>query len=71
MGQTPGRYLNTLHLSYAANLLNHTNRAIIDIAFDSGYDSLSYFYHQFKKEFSVSPLKYREQCQEDPSLLRA
>ena len=57
---TPSAYLNTLHLNYAANLLAHTDSRIIDIAYDSGFQSLSYFYHLFNKEFGVSPLMYRK-----------
>lgn len=60
MNTTPGRYLNSLHLNYAANLLAHTDYEIIDIAYDAGFESLSYFYHLFKREFGVSPLKYRQ-----------
>jgi len=61
LGTTPNTYLNTLHLNYSANLLIHTDSKIIDIAYDSGFMSLSYFYHLFKKEFGVSPLIYRKQ----------
>lgn len=61
LGMTPSAYLNTLHLNYAANLLAHSDAPIIDIAFESGFQSLSYFYHCFRQEFNTSPLKYRKQ----------
>lgn len=63
LNKTPSSYLNALRLNYAANLLSHTDTEIIDISFDSGFQSLSYFYHLFKQEFGLSPLKYRERNQ--------
>ena len=56
---TPASYINELRLNYAANLLVHTDKKIIDIAFESGFQSLSYFHHLFKREFDTTPLKFR------------
>lgn len=57
---TPSTYLSTLHLNYAANLLAHTDISIIDVAYECGFQSLSHFYHCFRREFHTSPKKYRQ-----------
>lgn len=56
---TPTRYLNSLKLNYACNLLGSTNLEIIDISEESGFENLSHFYHLFKENFGLSPGKYR------------
>ena len=59
LGCSPTEYLNSKRLNYGANLLLHTDKKIIDVAYDSGFQSLSRFYHAFQKEFECSPQKYR------------
>ncbi|MEG2018450.1 MAG: helix-turn-helix domain-containing protein, partial [Clostridium sp.] len=44
---------------YAANLLAHSDKEIIDITFEIGFNSLGNFYNLFKKQYGISPLKYR------------
>ncbi len=58
--KTPTEVINFMRLNYAANLLIHTDIEIIEIVFNTGFQSLSYFYSLFKKEFGVTPKKYRE-----------
>lgn len=57
--QTPSTYFNHRRLDYAANLLLHTDMQVIDIAFESGFQSVSRFYSAFKAEYQMSPLKFR------------
>ena len=59
-GNTFCSFLNKKRIEYAANMLTSTNQDIIDIAYDSGFDNLSTFYHLFKKEKGCSPKKYRD-----------
>lgn len=59
-GFTPTTYINARRLNYAANLLLHSDEKVVDIAFTSGFQSLSRFYHAFKQEYGVSPLEYRK-----------
>ncbi|SEU27589.1 AraC family transcriptional regulator [Paenibacillus sp. NFR01] len=56
---TPTAYLNRLRLTHARNLLLTTNLGIIEVAYESGFDNLSHFYHLFKKQYGVSPGKTR------------
>jgi AraC family cel operon transcriptional repressor len=56
---TPTAYMNEIRLTYAANLLAHSDIKIIDVAFKAGFQSLSYFHHIFKREFGLTPHKFR------------
>jgi len=60
LNTTPIAYINTLKLNYAANMLQHSDVEIIDIAYSLGFQSLSNFYSLFKKEFNITPLKFRK-----------
>lgn len=57
--QTPTAYLNQQRLNYAVNLLLHSDYSIIDIAYESGFKSLSRFYHIFQQTHGVSPKQFR------------
>ena len=57
---TPTTFINGLRLNYAANLITNSDESIISISFEVGFENLSHFYHLFKKNFGVSPLKFRK-----------
>lgn len=59
LGVSPIACLSAKRLNYAANLLLHSDQKIIDVAYAAGFQSLSRFYHLFKREFGVSPMQYR------------
>ena len=59
LGTTPVNYINDIRLGYAASLLTFTDKAIIDVNEESGFNNLSHFYHLFKKKYNVSPNHYR------------
>jgi AraC family cel operon transcriptional repressor len=61
-GLTPMELLNQLKLKRAAGQLTTTNEGILEIALDSGFDNLSYFYRRFRKQYGVTPLEYRRQA---------
>lgn len=58
--KTPTDYINELRLNYTANMLEFSDTDISDICFEAGFNSISHFYHLFKKQYKVSPLKYRK-----------
>lgn len=58
-GTTPSKYVSSLRLSYAANLLSSSNLAVSEIAYECGFGSISSFYSQFEKHYGVTPKKYR------------
>lgn len=58
-GLTPTEYINRQRLRNASMLLTTTSREISDIAFDCGFENLSYFYRLFRKQFHQTPHKHR------------
>ena len=58
-GEAFSRYLAKVRLEQAIVLLSTTDKSIDEIAYECWFNSISYFSYAFKKEFLVSPLKYR------------
>ncbi|MDF2886815.1 MAG: transcriptional regulator, AraC family [Lacrimispora sp.] len=58
--KTPSEYLNQLRIDSAKDLLVHTQNNILQISLQSGFESLSTFYAQFRKVTGVSPKEYRK-----------
>lgn len=65
-GDTVYSYYRKLALKHAASMLLETEKAINEIAYDSGYSTPSNFCAAFKRQYGITPLKYRE-----ASLLRS
>jgi len=59
LSTTPTAYINNLKLTYAANLLLRTDMTVTEIAFETGFDSLSYFHKRFKQSFGHTPSEHR------------
>jgi len=59
-GLTIGKYIKQCIFSKAVILLVLTRRSILDISLDAGYSSQQSFSRAFKKEFLLSPMKYRK-----------
>lgn len=54
-------YLSTLRLKKAESILRQNNKdTIADIAFSCGFNDSNYFCEKFKKNYGMSPLKYRK-----------
>lgn len=58
-GQTFVDYLSGLRCSRAAELLVTTDRTVLEIASDCGFNNLSHFYHLFRRRYGTSPARYR------------
>jgi AraC-like DNA-binding protein/signal peptidase I len=56
---TPNEFISRLRLQAAVYLLEYTTKSITDIAFESGFHSLSYFNKQFKQYRGISPRDHR------------
>jgi len=59
-GLTPNEFLNRLRIQSASDLLRSTNKSMIDVAFASGFQSLSAFNKKFKSYTGLSPREYRK-----------
>lgn len=57
---TPIQYLLFFRLEYAANTLKTTDDSVLTIAYDSGFNHLSYFIKCFKNQYGVSPKQYQK-----------
>ena len=58
-GLTPKEYADSLRLREARRLLADTREKVIDIAWATGFSSLSAFNRFFKKETALTPTQYR------------
>jgi AraC-like DNA-binding protein len=58
-GESPHSYLLTRRLERAAALLRSTDRAIADVCFSVGLQSLGSFTTSFTRTYGVSPAAYR------------
>ena len=54
-------YLRLYRILRASVALSDSERAITEVAFDSGYESLSSFYRDFHHTFAVTPKVFRQQ----------
>ena len=56
---SPIKYLNKYRLYTAKNMILNTDKSISDISADVGYNQISHFIEQFRINYGMSPLKYR------------
>jgi AraC-like DNA-binding protein len=59
-GKTFLELVQTQKMIESAALLNNTEKSIDEIAYQVGYDSLSFFYRKFKEYYGETPYKYRK-----------
>lgn len=64
IGTTPIQYLKQYRISCAAQLLTDTDRKIVDIGMQSGFQDMSYFSKTFKEMRGCTPAQYRKACRE-------
>ncbi len=59
-GYTIIEYIHMKKIEYAADLLSHSEKKILEIASLLGYDSLSHFNHLFKRYTGLTPSQCRK-----------
>lgn len=59
-GATFTEYLNSYRIIKSAYLLIYTKKSITDIAYETGFQDLSYYIKIFNKQMGVSPNNYRK-----------
>jgi len=69
-GEIIGEYVRKRRLTSAADDLLKTNKKIIEIAMDYGFDSVEAFSRSFKKQMLISPLQYRKRDYYDKKLIK-
>jgi len=61
IGISPIDYINTERIKFAKKLISRDNNLrVSDVAFKSGFNSVSYFNRQFKKHELIIPSQYRK-----------
>lgn len=68
VGMTPVAYVNRVRLHKAAELLATTDRSILALAGECGFESVSTFNALFKKHFGLTPLEVRKSGGKDRNL---
>lgn len=58
-GYSPKEYILLNRLSYARQLLLQTDLSVLQVSEQSGFSDVNNFIRYFKREFSVTPRKYR------------
>ena len=53
-------YLNGLRISKALQLLKETDKKVLDISYEIGFNSVNHFNRVFKQRIGISPLSYRK-----------
>jgi len=61
LGTSPRDIVNTARLKWAAMLLETTDKKIIDVAAECGFDHLGHFYELFRTAHQLTPRAYRMQ----------
>jgi len=59
--KTFSEFVNETRIKHACKLLSETDKTIIEIAFESGFENTSYFNRKFKIHNNVTPSQYRDQ----------
>lgn len=59
-GLTPARYINSVRLKKASQLLVESKITVTEIALECGFDDPNYFTRLFKKNYGRSPSAYRK-----------
>jgi len=58
-GTPPGKWLLNRRLDHAEGLLLRSDKAVVEVADESGFESQTHFNRVFKERFGVAPLQYR------------
>ena len=60
MAQTPHQYISDVRMEYARQLLDRSDRSILEIAEEAGFYDLAHFSRTFKRHFAMTPTQYRK-----------
>ncbi len=63
-GMTMGAYINSARIATAKHLLRTTEKSVSFIATECGFNELSVFTRNFKKEVGMTPTEYKAQLRE-------
>lgn len=67
LGRAPGEEIRKIRLRRVVELLSSSDRALSEIALESGFSSLDYMSHAFKRAYGMPPSEYRRRTRERSS----
>lgn len=67
-GKTFVTFLNELRIGLACQLMQRSGKSIAEICYQSGFNSVSYFNHTFKRLRGMSPSEFRQSIAMQPSI---
>lgn len=59
---TPRKWLLEKRLELAMQMLRNTEKNVMEVSFESGFENASHFSRCFKERFGISPIAARQQC---------
>ena len=59
---TPPRYYLELRLTHARQLLQYTNKSLLEVAIASGFVTSSHFQRRFREMFDIAPGQFRKRA---------
>ncbi|WP_226392264.1 helix-turn-helix domain-containing protein [Ructibacterium gallinarum] len=59
-GLTFHEYLNRVRLTHALQQLQKTQKTVLEISLESGFQNVTYFNRIFKETFEMTPIQYRQ-----------
>lgn len=62
LDRSPTEFINELRINHAARLLADSGESIAELAYRLNFQSLSRFYHLFRKQYSSTPAEYRKRA---------
>lgn len=65
VGVTPHKYLLNMRINKAKILLDSSDKSLVSIADESGFESQAYFCYVFKRETGMTPKEYRKKRLEE------
>ena len=60
-GQNLSKFIKQYRMEQAKDMLENTNKKIVNISNETGYPNVSYFCQSFREYYGVSPQKFRDQ----------
>lgn len=60
INKTPNEFLTDLRLRKSLELLTQTDKTVLEICYEVGFSSASYFAETFRKNYSCTPVEYRK-----------
>lgn len=59
-GTSPMQYLISLRVEHACSLLRRTEKSVLEISLDCGFENVSYFIRKFRQLKGCTPGEYRD-----------